>query len=50
MTAQAGLQTIVIHILLNISQTKDNQTITFGQLIESNKKNVFLQKLCQKWD
>ena len=50
MTAQAGLQTIVIHILPNISQTKDNQTIIFGQLIESNKKNVFLQKLCQKWD
>ena len=49
MMAQAGLETIVINILPNISQTKDNQTIKFGQLIESNKKNVFLQKLCQKW-
>ena len=28
-----GLQTIAIHILPNISQSKDNQTMKFGQLI-----------------
>ena len=29
-------QTIVIHILRNISRNKDNQTLTFGQLTENN--------------
>ena len=31
-------QTIAIHILPNISRKEDNQTITFGQLIEDNRK------------
>ena len=41
MTSQPGLQTIAIHILLNM-------TMKFGQLIEYNKRNIFLQKLCGK--
>ena len=49
MTSQPGLQTIAIHILPNISQSKGNQTMKFGQLIEYNKRNIFLQKLCGKW-
>ena len=44
MTSQPGLQTIAIHILPNISQSKGNQTMKLGQLIEYNKKNIFLQK------
>ena len=48
MTSQPGLQTIAIHILPNISQIKSNQTMKFGQLIENNKRNIFLQKLCGK--
>ena len=48
MTSQPGLQTIAIHILPNISQSKGNQTMKFGQLIEHNKRNIFLQKLCEK--
>ena len=48
MTSQPGLQTIGIHILPNISQSKVNQTMKFGQLIEFNKKNIFLQKLSRK--
>ena len=48
MTSQPGLQTIAIHILPNISQSKDNKTMKFGQLIEYNKRNIFLQKLCGK--
>ena len=40
--------TIVIHIMPNISQSKDNQTMEFGQLIEYNKGNIFLEKLCRK--
>ena len=48
MTSQPGLQTIAIHILPNISQSKGNQTMKYGQLIEYNKRNIFLQKLCGK--
>ena len=48
MMSQPGLQTIAIHILPNISQRKGNQTTKFGQLIEYNKINIFLQKLCGK--
>ena len=44
-----GLQTIAILILPNISQVKGNHTMKFGQLIEYNKRNIFLQKLCRKW-
>ena len=47
---QLGLQTIAIHILPNISESTGNQTMKFGQLIEYNKVNIFLQKLCGKWD
>ena len=49
MTSQPGLQTSAIHILPNISQTKGNQTMKFGQSIEYNKINIFPQKLCRKW-
>ena len=41
MTPQPDLQTIAIHTLPNISQTKGNQTMKFGQLIEFNKRNIF---------
>ena len=43
MTSQTGLQTIAIHILSNISQSKGNQTMKFGQLIEYNNKNIFFR-------
>ena len=49
MTSQPGLQTVAIHILPNISQSKANQTMKFGQLIEYNKRNTFCQILCRKW-
>ena len=49
MTSQPGLQTIVIHILLNISQSKGNQTMKFSQLIKYDNRNIFLQKVCRKW-
>ena len=45
MTSQLGLQTIAIDTLPNISQSKQDQTMKFGQLIEHNKINIFLQKL-----
>ena len=48
MMSQPGLQTIAIHILPNISKSKGNQAIKFGQLIEYKKRNIFLKKLYQK--
>ena len=50
MTSQPGKQTIATHILPHISRTKDSQTIKFGQLIEYNMRNVFLEKLYTKCD
>ena len=44
MTWQPGKQTIAIHILPNISKSKGNRTIKFGQLIEYNIRNIFLEK------
>ena len=43
-TSQPSYQTIVIHILLKISRSKGNQTMKFGQLIEYNMKNMFIEK------
>ena len=48
MTSQPELQTNAVDILPNISLSKGNQAMKFGQLIEYNKKNIFLQKLCGK--
>ena len=33
-----------MHIFPNISRGKGNQTMEFGQLIEYNMKNIFLEK------
>ena len=49
MTSQPGEQTIAIKTLSNISRSKSNQTIKLGQLVDYNKKNILLQKLCTKW-
>ena len=48
MTSQPGYQMIVIHILANISRSKGNQTMKFGQLIECNMRNIFLAKTYTK--
>ena len=49
MTSQPGWQIITKHILPNISQSKRKQTMNFGKVIDYNKINIFLQKLCKKW-
>ena len=41
--SQSRKQTITIHILPNIS-SKSNQLMKFGQLIEYNMRNIFLEK------
>ena len=47
MTSQPGLQTISIHMLSNISQSKGNQKMRFGQLIEYNKRNLLLKNYAE---
>ena len=44
MTSQPGKQTIAIPILPNMSRSKGNQIMKFGQLIEYNIRNIFLEK------
>ena len=48
MTSQPGLQTIARYILSNISQSKGNQTIKFGQSIKYKKRNFFSSKIMRK--
>ena len=49
MTSQPGKQTIARHILTNISISKHNQAMKFGQLTERNIRNFFLGKSYAKW-
>ena len=44
MIPQPAKQTILIHILPNISRSKGNQTMKFGQLVECNMRNIFPEK------
>ena len=44
MMSQTGRQVNTIHILPNISRSKDNQAKKFGQLIKYNKRNIFFFK------
>ena len=47
MTSQPGLQTISIHILPNILQSKGNQTMKSSQLIEHNKRTFLLKSYAE---
>ena len=49
MTSQPGKQTIIMYILPNISSSRGNQTMKFGQLIEYDMKNIFLENSCIKY-
>ena len=50
MTSRPGLQRIAILILTNISRSKGNQAMKFGQLIKYNMRNIFLENSYTKWD
>ena len=39
----------MIHVLPNISRSKDDQTMKFGQLIECNIRSIFLEKSYTKY-
>ena len=49
MASQPGKESIAVHILPNISRSKENQPMKFGQLIEYNM-NIFLEKSYIKCD
>ena len=46
MMSQTMKLVITILILPNISRSKGNQTMKFGQFIECNMRNIFLEKSC----
>ena len=48
MTPRPGKQKITIHILPNITKSIADKTMKFGQLIEYNVRNIFLQISCRK--
>ena len=48
MTSQPGKQIIAIQIFPNISRSKGNQKMKFGQLTKCNTRNNFLEKLFTK--
>ena len=50
MTSHTGTQTVTIRILSDISRSKTNYAMKFGQLIEYNMRNIFLEKWCTKCD
>ena len=43
MTSQTGPQIITKHKLLSNLRSKDNRTMKFGELIEYNMRNIFLE-------
>ena len=44
MASQTGQQIFAIHILSNISRSKQSKTMKLGQLIKYNMRNAFLEK------
>ena len=44
MTSQTGQQILKMHILPNISRSKENQAMKFDQLKKCSMRNIFLQK------
>ena len=49
MTSQPGKQLIAMHILPSISRSKEDQTMSCGQLIEYNMINTFLESSYTKF-
>ena len=49
MMSQPDWKTISIHVFTNISRSKGIQAMKFGQLIEYNMRNTFLEKSYTKY-
>ena len=43
MVSQPGKEITAVHILHNISRNKGNKPMKFGQLIEYNMRNIFIE-------
>ena len=48
MMSLTGEQTITIYKMPKYKMKKSNQTVKLGQLIEYDKRNIFLQKSCKE--
>ena len=44
MSSEPRKQAIAIQILSNISRSKGNQALKFGQLIDYNMRNIYLKR------
>ena len=49
MMSQSWKKATAMHMLSNMSISKDKQTMKFGQLTEYNRKNIFLEKSHAKY-
>ena len=49
MTSQPGQQALAIYILTGISKSKGNQEMKFGQLIDYNMTNIFVEESYTKF-
>ena len=49
MTSQTGQQITTMYVLPSISRSQGNHTTKFGQLIEHNIRNIFLEKSYTKY-
>ena len=49
MTSIPEQQIVIIHILSDISRSNTKQTRKFGQVIEHDKRNIFLQQSWKKY-
>ena len=49
MMSQNRQQMFTRHVLLNVSRGKGNQTMKFGELIEYNMRNIFIEKSYTKY-
>ena len=47
MTSKPGKQTTTMYILSSISNSKNNEAMKSGQLIEHNMRNIFLKNHAQ---
>ena len=44
MSSQTGQQIVAIHILPDVSRSSGSKNMKYGQLIEYNMRNIFIEK------
>ena len=48
-TSELRKQANAVHLFPKVSRSKGNQIMKFGQLIDCNMRNIFLEKSCAKF-